>query len=152
MIGRQVDKLKASLAERHGIEADELVLAYEGPDFRLWLAAAAVLGALLFGVVGLGGAIGGGLIGAVVGSWFLVAKPYLVAVDAQSTYLVRMGQTAFSAATVEEVLRRDPVGAGVISRDGRKLRYADAELQLLLLWGGRADAVVAAARAEPRGR
>lgn len=152
MIGRQVEKLKTMVAEALGVHASDLTLAYQGPDFRLWLLAAFVIGGVLFGIVGLGGAIGGGLIGVVVGSWFLIANPFIVAVDDESTYLIRMSQSAFSSARPEEVLRRDPVGSGVVSRDGRRLCYADVELQLLLLWGGRAAAVAAAAEAVPARR
>lgn len=144
-----VDKLKATLAESVGVEADELVLAYTGPDLRLWVLASAAVGGILFGIVGLGGAIGGGLVGAVVGSWFLIAKPYAVAVAAESTYLVRMSQRPFGGVEAEEVVRRDAKGAGIISREGRNLYYEKMELQVLLTWRGRADAVAEAARDEP---
>lgn len=147
MIGRQVDKLKVSLAESLGVDADDLVLAYTGPDYRLWLLFAAVLGAVLFGVVGLGGAIGGGLVGAAIGSWFIVAKPYVVAVDGELTYLVGMSQSAWSSAKPEQVLRRDPAEAELVWRDGGTLHYAEMEMQVLLLWRGRADAIIAAAAA-----
>jgi len=140
-----VDKLKATLAESVGVEADELVLAYTGPDLRRWLLAAAAV----VGIVGIVGAIGGGLVGAVVGSWFLIAKPYVVAVDADSTYLVRLSQRPFGGIEAEEVVRRDAKGAGIISREGRNLYYEKMELQVQLIWRGRADTVAEAARDEP---
>jgi len=147
MVGRQVEKLKASTAESLGVHADDLVLAYTGPDFRLWLVVAAVFGGVLFGIVGLGGAVGGGLVGAAVGAWFLTAKPYVVAVDGESTYLVRISQPLWSSAKPEEILRRDPADAALVWRDGGKLHYGEMEMQVLLLWRGRADAVIAAAAA-----
>lgn len=145
MIGRQVDKLRESLAEATGVHADDLVLAYRGPDFRIWAIAAAVVGGVVFAVIGLAGAVGGAIVGGVIGAWFLVAKPYSVAVDGDASYLVRMSQPLAGSARPEEVLSRDPLGVGVVSREGSKLRYGDLELQLLMFWRARADEVVRAA-------
>lgn len=142
MFKRQENKLKAQLQDKLGLAAEETLMIWSGPSFWIFAVLAAVVGGVLAGVLDIGGAIGGAIIGAIVGSWFLVAKPSLLARTSDEIVLVRMDQPPFGQASPEEIVRRDPLDSAPVSRTRSTLRYGEDEYDLLPLQGARADRVI----------
>ncbi len=145
MIRSQVERLRRSVAERLGIELDQLVLGFEGPSYWFWVLAAAIVAILLFVVAGIGGAIGGAVVGITVGSWFFFVDPYVVGTTGDEVVVVEMSQPVFGGQKAERLSERRPRELGAVRKEGRRLFCGERELQLMPFWAGQADAVVAAA-------
>ncbi len=143
-MNRQAEKLRTSVSERLGVDLDQLVLCFAGPSYWLWVAGAAIFGVLLYAVIGLGGAVGGALIGLVLGSWFLVVTPFVVGTTDSELVMVEMTQPFFGTQKAESISHREPLAEASFQKQGRALVFAGRRLQILPFWGGRAEAVSSA--------